>query len=37
MLFITGDFIGHFTNNERGDPYDPNKYVTLMDIHQNLS
>jgi hypothetical protein len=37
ILFITGDFIAHFTNNERGDPYDPQKYDTLMGIHQNLS
>ena len=37
VLLITGDFIGHFTNNERGEPYDPERYVTLMNVHQNLS
>jgi predicted phosphodiesterase len=37
VLFITGDFVGHFTNNDREDPYDPQKYTTLMQVHTNLS
>jgi hypothetical protein len=37
VLFITGDFIGHFTNNERDKPYDPQKYSTLMQVHENLT
>ena len=34
---MTGDFIGHYTNNKRKDPYDPQRYVTIMNVHQNLS
>jgi hypothetical protein len=37
VLLITGDFIGHFTNNDRDEPWDPAKYNTLMQIHTNLS
>ena len=37
ILFITGDFVAHFTNNERGDPYDPAKYATVMGVHSNLT
>jgi hypothetical protein len=33
ILFITGDFIGHFTNNRRNRPYDPKRYDTLMGVH----
>ncbi len=33
VLFITGDFIGHRTNNRRDRPYDPNRYIKLMEIH----
>ena len=37
VLFITGDFIAHFTNNDREETYDPQKYTTLMEVHTNLS
>lgn len=37
VLFITGDFVAHFTNNDREEPYDPQKYTTLMQVHANLS
>ncbi len=37
VLFITGDIIGHNKNNERGDPYDPEKYNTIMGVHRNIS
>ena len=37
VLFLTGDFIGHFNNNKRGRKYDPKKYENLMRIHQNIS
>ena len=37
VLFITGDFVAHFTNNDREEPYDPQKYATLMQVHTNLS
>ena len=32
VLFITGDFIAHFTNNDREETYDPQKYTTLMEV-----
>lgn len=33
VLFITGDFIGHHTNNKRGEPYDNKRYDRLMGMH----
>ncbi len=33
VLFVTGDFIAHNTNNDARKPYSDKKYDTVMALH----